>query len=328
MSRVSGQAAEDATMVDAGERNRPGDPPDGGTEWVRRVKGFMTGGRPTPEVLMGDEFVSERLQLAFPDGPEGEPEVTIEEEVLEVMNGLWKQCLIVRVLGRTVSLPVLTKKLKEMWKPRGGMSVIDLPRQFFMIRFELEDEYFMALTGGPWKMFGSYLLVKRWSPEFNPMSDEIVTTPVWVRLMNIPVNFYHKAILLGIAEGLGTPVRADTTTLQLERARFARVCVEVDLSKALKGSIRVNGNRYFVAYEGLSKICSLCGIYGHLVHNCPKKVSATEVGNAMEQVNLSPKETLAVVAAPSQVVAPVTSQTLQDDEGYTLVCKNGRRPAS
>ncbi|CAA7042516.1 unnamed protein product [Microthlaspi erraticum] len=153
------------------------------------------------------------------------------------------------------------------------MHVLDLPRQFFMIRFETEEEYMTALTGGPWKMFGSYLLVQAWSPDFDPLRSEIETTPVWVRLTNILVNYYHRSILMGIAKGLGRPLRVDGATLNFERARFARICVEVNLKKPLKGTILINGERYFVSYEGLTNICSLCGMYGHLVHSCPKRVS-------------------------------------------------------
>ncbi|CAA7036312.1 unnamed protein product [Microthlaspi erraticum] len=195
-----------------------------------------------------------------------------------------------------------------MWKPRGAMYVMDLPRQFFMIRFELEEEYMAALTGGPWKAFGSYLMVQAWSPDFDPLKSEIETTPVWVRLLNIPVNFYHKAILMGIAKGLGKPVRVDDTTLNFERARFARVCVEVNLKKPLKGTVLVNGERYFVSYEGLTNICSLCSLYGHLVHSCPRKAH-----------NPSPLVVTQTTqrSVSGQGVAPV-------DDGFTQV-RRGRR---
>lgn len=266
-----GGGGEDATMLDIGEKGRPpGDPPDTSVSWAQRVVGSNAGGRPNPEKLMDDEFVSARLKLEFPNGEDGEPVITIENEVLDVMNGMWKQCMLAKVLGRNVSLSVLSKRLKEMWKPRGEFFVLDLPRQFFMIRFELEDEYLMALTGGPWRVFGSYLMVRAWSPEFDPLQDEIVTTPVWIRLSNLPVNFYHKAILLGIASGLGKPLKVDLTTLNFERARFARVCVEVNLKKPLKGTVLINGERYFVSYEGLSNICSICGLFGHMVHHCSR----------------------------------------------------------
>lgn len=237
----------------------------------------------------------------------GEPVITIGSEVLEAMNGLWKQCMIVKVLRRNISIAVLSKRLREMWKPRGAMHVMDLPRQFFMIRFEREDEYIAALTGGPWRAFGSYLMVQAWSPEFDPLRDEIVTTPVWVRLSNIPVNFYHKAILLGIAKGLGKPIKVDVTTLNFERARFARVCVEVNLQKPLKGTVMINGERYFVSYEGLTNICSLCGIFGHAVHVCPKKVTETPVG---------------------EIVASGSENGLGEkpgSDGFTMVRRRGRR---
>lgn len=67
-------------------------------------------------------------------------------------------------------------------------------------------------------------MVKAWAPGFDPLRDDIVTTPVWVRLSNIPVNFYHRSILMGIASGLGKPIKVDLTKLNFERARVARLC--------------------------------------------------------------------------------------------------------
>lgn len=213
------------------------------------------------------------MKVEFQDGEGGKPVVTIDQEVLTAMNGMWKQCMIVKVLGRHVPIAALRRKLRELWKRKGGMYVVDLPRQFFFVRFDVEEEYLMAVMGGPWRLFGSILMVQAWAPDFNPLQDDIVTTPVWVRLLNILVNFYHQAILTGIAEVLGKPVRVDLTTERLERARFARACVEVNLKKPLKGSVMVNGEGYFVSYEELTNICPGCGVFGHGVSVCPMKVS-------------------------------------------------------
>lgn len=100
----------DAAMIDVGEKVRPpGDPPDPGMSYAKTVTGTGAGRRLKPEDLVADEFVDERMKLVFPDGPEGEPVVTIESEVLMAMNGLWKQCMIVKALGRSVAISVLTK---------------------------------------------------------------------------------------------------------------------------------------------------------------------------------------------------------------------------
>lgn len=149
-------------------------------------------------------------------------------------------------------------------------------------------------------------MVKAWTPSFDPLKDEIRTTPVWVRISNIPVNFYHDEILLVLARGLGTPVKVDQTTLNFERARFARVCVEVNLSKPLKDTVKINGERYYVAYEGLSQICSGCGVYGHLVHNCPRRVVERVVEKEVP-------------------VVPVTETGVQPvGDGFTMVRRKGR----
>ncbi|XP_010490183.1 PREDICTED: uncharacterized protein LOC104767918 [Camelina sativa] len=231
-------AAQDAMMVDIGDRGRPpGDPPDAPRVWVEKVTGTAGGGRLCPHMVLDDEFVESRLQLEFPNGPGGEPVATIGKEVLDVMKELWKQCMIVKVLGRNVGISVLNRKLKELWNPKGSMYVTDLLRGFFMVRFEREEEYLAALTGGPWRVFGSYLLVQAWSPDFDPLCDDIVTTPVWIRLSNLPVHYYHRAILMGIARGIGDPIRVDLNTMNFERARFACICVAVDLSQPLKGTV-------------------------------------------------------------------------------------------
>ncbi|EOA18311.1 hypothetical protein CARUB_v10006824mg [Capsella rubella] len=274
-------------MTDVGVQGRPpGDPPDKAVFWVSKVTGGEIGGRSTSEKVLNSAFVSDRLQVEFPDGEDGEPVITIGSKVLDVMKGLVK-----------------------LWKPTGGMYVLDLPRQCFMIRFEREEEYLAALTGGPWKVFGSYLLVQDWSPDFNPLRDDIVTTPVWIRVSNIPVIYYHEDILLGIASGLGKPVKVDLTTLQIERARFARVCVEVNLSKPLKGSVMINGERYYVAYESLSNICSGCGVFGHLVHNCPRWQLEPEVDHSVPNVSPPP-------------------ETNQHEDGFTEVRRHGRKAQS
>ncbi|CAA7044677.1 unnamed protein product [Microthlaspi erraticum] len=43
----------------------------------------------------------------------------------------------------------------------------------------------------------------------------------------------------------------------------------------------INGERYYVSYEGLTNICSGCGIYGHMLDSCPSRVVSKPVDSAM-----------------------------------------------
>lgn len=68
----------DAMMTDVGEKGRPpGEPPDAAISWVQRVVSGSTRGMTTPDSIMADDFVNERLRLEFPDGEDGEPVITI-----------------------------------------------------------------------------------------------------------------------------------------------------------------------------------------------------------------------------------------------------------
>lgn len=146
-SRVLCVNDRDALMEDVGERGwPPGEPSDALGSWAAKVKGSVTGRMQIPEEILEDDFVSERLLLEFLNGEVGEPLITIGHEVLDAMKGLWKKCMFVKVLGLHVSILVLNRKLRELWKPRGAMHVMDLPCHFFMVRFEDEEEFIAALT--------------------------------------------------------------------------------------------------------------------------------------------------------------------------------------
>lgn len=67
-----------------------------------------------------------------------------------------------------------------------------------------------------------------------------------------------------------------------ERAKFARICVEVDLQKVLVPTFELYGRVYKVEYEGIQMICSHCGRYGHRQDTCDVKAAA-EQGRQMSE---------------------------------------------
>ncbi|RYR05350.1 hypothetical protein Ahy_B06g085220 [Arachis hypogaea] len=58
-------------------------------------------------------------------------------------------------------------------------------------------------------------------------------------------------------------LKVDHATSIHSRGRFARICVEIDLSKKLVPRISVMGYTLSIEYEGLHLICFECGKYGH-----------------------------------------------------------------
>lgn len=85
----------------------------------------------------------------------------------------WRHSLIVRLLGKKVSLNFLTNKLNNLWAREDTIQVLDLRNDFFMERFKQERDYTHALFEGPWLVLDYYLLVQRWHPLFQMSNQHI-----------------------------------------------------------------------------------------------------------------------------------------------------------
>ncbi|CAN1156112.1 hypothetical protein LINPERHAP1_LOCUS8726 [Linum perenne] len=72
-----------------------------------------------------------------------------------------------------------------------------------------------------------------------------------------------------IGNYIGKTVRLDLATTEGTRARYARVCVELDLTKPLLGKYIIDNRILRIEYESLENICFTCGTYGHKLDRCP-----------------------------------------------------------
>lgn len=112
---------------------------------------------------------------------------------------------------------------------------------YFIARFDDDNDYIRVLTKGPWVELGHYLVVLRWHPSFNPCYNSLGKTPIWVRVRNIPLHYYNRHFLWRLGNKIGRALKIDENTLsqmeddnaKTERGRYARVCVEVDLRRKL-----------------------------------------------------------------------------------------------
>lgn len=119
-----------------------------------------------------------------------------------------------------------------------------------------------------------------------------------------------------MASALGRPIKVDTNTLKIERGKFARVCVEIDLTMPVVGKIWVNGHWYKVQYEGLHLICTSCGCYGHLGRNCPTKPVPTNPAGPPSQHAAANSHG---ESSQTQHSMPTTTQLIPDPENGKAV---------
>ena len=152
-----------------------------------------------------------------------------------------------------MSYDFLVRRIKSIMLVQGKYRLIDLPKGFFALRFELREDFERVLSEGQWCAAGLYLAVRRWSASFDPLIDSVFVSPVWVRIHELPLIFYEEHALKFISSALGAPIRVDPRTLCVDRCKFARVSVSLDLSKPLPELILINGQDFSLEFENLDR---------------------------------------------------------------------------
>nr|POF11663.1 hypothetical protein CFP56_62239 [Quercus suber] len=194
---------------------------------------------------------------------EGWVSVQLTKETKQRLRGTWSKAIIVKLVGRTVSLSYIRTKLTHLWRPTGRMDCVDLGYGFFLVKFFSKEDLEAVLMGGPWFI------------------------GVWVRLCELPFELYETEVLKQIGESVGKVLRIDSHTAVEARGKYARLCIQIDINKPLVNTILIGRFEQPVSYEGLHNLCFSCGRLGHRVEACPFTIRKRE-----EQTG-SPKETQA-----------------------------------
>lgn len=74
---------------------------------------------------------------------------------------------------------------------------------------------------------------------------------------------FDRKALYNIVASIGKVLRLDNHTANRGRNKFARVSVELDLTKPLVPHYMIDGELKQIEYESLHALCMYCGMYGH-----------------------------------------------------------------
>ena len=211
---------------------------------------------------------------------EGMVSLKLSKEEKSRIRAPWGNAIFVKVFGRSLGYTFLAERLRSMWKPVGRMDCVNVGHDFFLIKFELKSDLDDVIKGGPWFVGQQFLAIRLWELEFKASLASCSSVAVWVRLPELPIEFYEPTILKKIGKTIGPVLRIDSHTLNGERGRFARVCVQIDVNKPLVRSIKIGRMIQPVQYEGLNSLCFACGRLGHRKEQCPSIIK--KPGSPME----------------------------------------------
>ncbi|XP_060210428.1 uncharacterized protein LOC132637341 [Lycium barbarum] len=93
-------------------------------------------------------------------------------------------------------------------------------------------------------------------------------TPLWVTFPKLPMQYWHGESLSRIASHIGTPIVADECTSKKTRISYARMLIEVNVTKPLPEVISImdpDGSKLIqeVEYDWKPEFCPACLVAGH-----------------------------------------------------------------
>ncbi|KAK4269198.1 hypothetical protein QN277_022386 [Acacia crassicarpa] len=258
---------------------------------------------------------SEQLCKVIEDPKRNFPKFIFSGKMKKRMYKAWSNSVIITLLGRSIGYKALENRLQSLWAKRGVIKLINIGHGYYVVKFSNKEDSTNALTGGPWLRYDHYLVVRQWEPMFNSATAKVDKVAVWVRLPRIFLEYYDKEALAFIGDRIGETVKVDINTSCQLRGHYARLCVLVDLTKQLMSGFSVDGEDYFVEYEGLHMLCSNCGIYGHRHEQCPQRKTQHEQAEQSKNASDNPKNNT------------VAAQPAFDNSGdYWKVVQKVRRP--
>lgn len=290
---------------------------------------MLVNGSPNNETVIADTVeVNDEESYELSDGEEDEedekcPNIKLTKIEKSRYCKPWKNSLIIKLIGRSIGYAYLSRRVKELWKPKSPIDLIALDNDFFLARFNSREDFDFALEGGPWIIADHYLSVRQWCPDFDPFNVSLERLAVWVRFPCLPIEYFNEDFLMRLGRKIGDPIRVDNNTSRVTRGHFARLCVEVDVTKPLLSKFKLNRRVRRIEYEALHMVCFSCGIFGHMKDNCPslrKELQPENVENVPNSVHSNPAPKVAQLPE-NQVVNPA----VLDDFGDWMLVKKDRR---
>nr|XP_033514387.1 uncharacterized protein LOC117279048 isoform X1 [Nicotiana tomentosiformis] len=132
-----------------------------------------------------DSHLNENLSLSVP--------ITLEDK--QRIYHPWKYSLIIKLQGRRILHQILKQKIQDLWKISEKFPLIDLGNDYFIVKLQKEENMNLILQKGPWFIYGNFLSIQRWQPNFVATEARQTYSAVWVRLPQVPTEFYDGKML-------------------------------------------------------------------------------------------------------------------------------------
>ena len=165
----------------------------------------------------------------------------------------------------------ISDKLSKQWKTAAPWKLISFGKGFFEFSFASVADMRLVWAIGTVILKPRFLCLSQWTKGLKKHTEHQTHAQVWVRLMELPQEYWLECTLLEIAGAIGTPLLIDSTTQKRIFGHYACVLVDIDFSRRLFHEIMVERDGFAfpmeVVYEWIPYFFSHYQIIRHHVSN-------------------------------------------------------------
>ncbi|XP_059310372.1 uncharacterized protein LOC132061616 [Lycium ferocissimum] len=156
---------------------------------------------------------------------------------------------------------------------------------YYIAKFQSVADMQEIVYSGPYCLNNKPLILKQWTLQFDLSKEFLSEIPLWIKLPKLPMNCWSCDSLSHIGNAIGCPMFADECTTKQTRISYARMIIEVDVTKPLPDEIAIIDANVVIfhqriEYEWKPEFCEKCQKVGH---DCGKVIRT-------QQLNVPPKK--------------------------------------
>ncbi|GLJ44840.1 hypothetical protein SUGI_0943280 [Cryptomeria japonica] len=197
----------------------------------------------------------------------GEIVVDLTEEMEEDHQFWADHAVIARIIGINWSRKEIKSWVEEKWGDR--VVIKFLPKSFFVVLFEKGSERDRILSQENWFANLHAMYIQPWIPNFDPLPLAVYSGPLWIRLYNLPIEYWGEVFLEKIGRMLGTVIEVDFNDEEY-LCKFARLRIAAvrRVPKSILLRVATGVWRQQVEIEKEIRCCARCGSKFHDQINC------------------------------------------------------------
>ncbi|GKC73793.1 RNA-directed DNA polymerase, eukaryota, reverse transcriptase zinc-binding domain protein [Tanacetum coccineum] len=243
-------------------------------------------------VSSGNDDLSKQLNY-IPTGinENGDEVVIFEEELVREGSKKWQLTICGQFVRCNMPIGELKYNLRRMWGRHGLAEIIAEGNDLMVFKFKNAEGMNYVLDQSLWMVNGKPLVVQKWDPNVCFEKAEPCKIPIWVKLLNVPLEAWSVRGISALASRLGKPIMMDNTTVHMchhgsGRAGYARILVEIEAKKGIHDKIKIvykdalnctKQTKFVkVEYNWKPALCVHCEVFGHSDKTCKVQMKNDE----------------------------------------------------